>query len=640
MPETLTRRFELRADSRGETYAASLSSEAPVERDFGTEVLDHSPQAIDLSRARNGLPLLFNHDLRQLVGRVEGVGIVDKRLRGALKFFDTAAGRDARTAVDAGHREVSVSYEVLSTRPEAGGVVRVTRWRPYEASVVSVPADASVGIGRSAPNLERLPMSIEHDSPPEAMQGETLSRSQRRAITVSVAASQAEADERVNAERERVSNIIAVARDFSVPDDMRRQAIESGMSWRQFGQGAIEMQRQRSENIRVFNLPAASFGSSDGPSPQEREWSALAGNFSVSRALMAAIDPAAYMRSAGREAEASRELARRSPLPTSGTMVPIGAFFAPMLRAHQRSLSVGTDTAGGHTVQTMINPALFADALRARMITGALGARVLPGLSDTVVIPRKTATTTAAWLTEVGTASSSDPAFDQLTLSPKRIGAYTDLSKQLIVQSSLAMEQVVLHDLSETIMVELDRVAMLGTGASNQPRGVINTSGTGAVVGGANGAQVSWSHVLDLERAVAAANAQVSLQTSGYAINPATRGWLKRTLKVSGVGTPLIMGDDAIDDRGLTSLNSYRCGVSTLLPSNGTKGSASSVCSTIIFGDWSQLFIGLFGGAVELIVDPYTLAPAGQVRINANLFADVAVRYAASFAAMTDALTA
>lgn len=634
MPDILTRRFELRADAHGEIYSASLSSEAPVQRDFGTEVLDHSPHAIDLSRAHDGLPLLFNHDLQQLVGRVEQIRIIGRRMRGALRFFDTAPGREARTVVDAGHREVSVSYEILETRPEANGVVRVTRWRPFEASVVSVPADASVGIGRSA-TLERTPtMTIEQTPDPEI-----LSRSQRRAANVTVAAVQVEADERIEAERLRVRAVTNMARANQVPADTLQRAINSGMSVEQFSAGVLELLRQRSENTQVFNLPAASFGSSDGPTHQQREWSALASGFSVTRAIQAQIDPATYMRSAGREAEVSRELARNSPLPSAATLVPLAAFFAPMLRAYQRSLSVGTATAGGHTVQTTIDASLFADALRSRMITAALGARVLPGLDANLVIPRKTATTTAGWLTETGTASSTDPAFDQLTLSPKRIGAYTDLSKQLLVQSSLAMEEVVQQDLSATILVELDRVAMLGAGSSNQPRGIINTSSIGSVVGGTNGAQVAWSHVLDLEKAVAAANAQVSLGSCGYAINPATRGWLKRTLKVSGVGTPLIMGDDAVDQNGLTALNSYRCGVSTLLPSNGTKGSSSSVCSTIIFGDWSQLFVGMFGSGVELIVDPYTLAATGQVRITANLFADVAVRYAASFAAMTDALT-
>ena len=638
--EVLSRRFEMRADAKGDYYLASLSSEAPVERDFGVEILDHSPQAIDLSRARDGLPLLFNHDLHQLVGRVDHVRVADKRMRGEMRFFDTAHGRDARTVVDSGHREVSVRYEILKTRNEPEGVVRVTRWRPYEASVVSVPADATIGIGRSASHhLEHTMNPTENeDTDLDTNADAGTSRSQRRAAKAATTAAQLEIDARLQEERDRVKTIKNIARGNHMDDATVERAIESGMSLHEFSQGVLEHLAARSRGTSVF-LPASSFGNSDGASPQDREWSTLANGFSVARSIQATIDPATYMRSSGREAEVSRELQRRSALPTSGTLVPIGAFFRPMMQQHQRALSAGTASLGGATVQTTIDASLFADALRGRVITVGLGARVLPGLTDTLVIPRKTATTTAAWLTEVGAASSTDPTFDQVTLAPKRIGAYTDMSKQLLVQSVIAMEQIVQQDLTNSILVEVDRIAMFGTGASNQPRGIVNTVGIGAVVGGANGAQINWGHVLDLERAVAAANAQTSLGSSGYAINPATRGWLKRTLKVAAV-EGLIMGDDPFDANGLTNLNSYRAAVSTLLPSNGTKGASGAVCSTLIFGDWSQLFIGMFGDAVELIVDPYTLATTGQVRVTANLFADIGVRYPTSFAAFTDALTA
>jgi len=639
-----TRRFELRLAPAGDAFEASLSSEFPVERDFGIEVLDHSTDAVDLSRARDGLPLLFNHDLRQLIGRVDGIYISDRRLRGRMRFFDTAAGRDARSAVESGHREVSISYEILRTRSEPDKTIRVLRWRPYEASVVSVPADANVGIGRTASQRKEANMN-QNDSNDNGTHGDddqapTLSRSQRRAATALVAQAQQGADERVEGERTRIKAITNMGRMMKLPAEMTARAIDDDLTVDEFAQVVLAHQASASR-IQSFVVPASSFGDSDGPSVQQREWQELQSGFSLSRAIQAQIDPSTYLRGAGRESEVSRELSRHTPLATSGTLVPYAALFGGLMRseAHKRALSVGTSTLGGATVQTTIDPSLFADALRSRTVCVGLGARVLTGLRDTTVIPRKTSATTGTWVTEAGSVVTTDPNFDQVTLSPKRFGAFTDVSRQLLVQSVLAMEQVIQQDLSQTILVELDRVAMLGTGASNQPRGIVNTSGIGSVVGGTNGAQIAWSHVLDLERTVAAANAQVNLAASGYAINAQSRGWMKRTLKVTGVGTPLIMGDDQVDEMGLTRLNGYRTGVSSLLPSTGTKGTSSGVCSTLIFGDWSQLFIGLFGDGVELIVDPYTLAVSGQVRITSNLFGDIGVRYAASFAAMTDALT-
>jgi len=641
MPETLVRRFELHAEPRGQTYVASLSSEQPVERDFGVEVLEHTAEAVDLSRARDGLPLLFNHDTQRLIGRVSGLHVAERRLRGSLAFFDTTEGRQALVAVENGHREVSVRYEILKTRSERDGVVRVTRWKPYEASVVSVPADATVGIGRAAPSPHAAHTAhTEHSMQDDIPQDPPLqqSRSQRRAAQASAAALAATEQSAVEAERERIKTIRLICRQQKVGDEFADRAIAEGVSIDDFCPALLEHVEARRKANAVFVPIPSSFGASD-ISVQSREWAHMVNRFSIGRLMQARLDPATFLRHAGPEMEVSQELARGAALPSNGVFVPIEAFFGSVIRAHQRSLSVAVAAAGGNTVQTTIDPSLFADALRTRTIAGALGARLLPGLSSTLVIPRKTATTAAGWLTETGAAASSDPAFDQLTLAPKRIGAYTDVSRQLILQSELAMEELVQADLTQTILVELDRVALLGTGASNQPRGITNTAGVGSVVGGTNGAQINWGHVLDLERAVADANAQVDLGACGYAINPKSRGWMKRTQKVAASSAELILGDDAMDASGITRLNGYRCGVSTQLPSNGTKGTSSGVCSTLIYGCWSELFIGIFGPAVEVIVDPYTLATTAQVRVTANLFADIGVRRAASFAVMSDALT-
>jgi HK97 family phage major capsid protein len=214
-----------------------------------------------------------------------------------------------------------------------------------------------------------------------------------------------------------------------------------------------------------------------------------------------------------------------------------------------------------------------------------------------------------------------------------------EVTKQLIIQSSLAIEQILREDLTETLLAEVDRVTLVGLGTSNQPRGITNVSGVAAVVGGTNGAQLAWAHVLDLEKAVANANGIVNPAAMGYAINPSTQSWAKRTVKVAGTDT-LMIGDTPIDARGLTVLNGYKCAVSTHLPSNGTKGTANAVCSTVLFGDFSQAIVGFFGNGVDLVVDPLSLAVNGMVRIVANLYVDVAVRRANSFATMTDALTA
>ena len=141
-------RLEIRKSAIPGEFDATLASDTPVRRDFGMEVLSFDSGAVDLSRASEGLPLLLHHDPTQLVGRVHGVRVEGGRLRGRLKFFDNGDGREAAAMVTGGHRELSIGYLIVATAERAGNVV-VTRWTPYEASVVAIPADHKVGINRS-----------------------------------------------------------------------------------------------------------------------------------------------------------------------------------------------------------------------------------------------------------------------------------------------------------------------------------------------------------------------------------------------------------------------------------------------------------------------------------------------------------
>jgi HK97 family phage major capsid protein len=275
------------------------------------------------------------------------------------------------------------------------------------------------------------------------------------------------------------------------------------------------------------------------------------------------------------------------------------------------------------------------DVFRSRVVTAQLGARFLTGLVGNMQYPRKTATSTLNWTTETGDALETGPTTDQVSLTPKRLTAYVDFSKQLLIQTAGGAEQMLLDDLRQAAAVMLDTVALRGTGASNQPRGIVNTSGIGAVIGGANGAQINWTHVTDLESAVA--NVDAAQSQCAYVVNTKTRGWLKKQPKVTNQMP--IWPDVPIEEAGLERLNGYRCGVTNIMRSNLTKGTSSGVCSELIFGNFSDLLIGIWGDSLDVTIDPYTLAKSGQIRITVHLWADVAVRRQQSFAVMADALT-
>lgn len=618
-----TRVFRLEeVQQSGDELDASFASEAPVGRPGGyTEILDCSPGAVDLSRAKDGLPLLSNHDPKVLVGRARGLHIASRRLRGMVSFFDTPAGRDTRTAVAGGHREVSIAYEILDSRDEGGGVIRVTRWRPYEVSVVSTPADPTVGIQRS----QRIIMDTNTNNQADG-HDEPGSRSQRTAAAKRQAEYQA-----------RAAEIAGLAQRYAAqlkPEDVQ-QAMERDADV--LGLQALVLERMAPpKHTDTRGVPMR--GDMPGIDPQQREWAGLVSGYSLQRAVLSRLDPTAYMRAGAREAEVSQEICRRSGIAAEGIMVPMEAMFAQQLsQLQRRDFSVGVSSEGGVTVATNIRPDLWTDLLLPRSAAIALGARVLSGLTGDLKMPKKAAGTTPGWTTEKGALSESGAAFGAVTLSPKRAGSFMEVSKQLLIQSSLPMEALLRDDLSETLLSEVDRVTLVGL-AMGEPRGIVNTSGIGAVIGGTNGAQLAWSHVLDLEKAVANANGIVTPSAVGYAINPSTQSWAKRTVKVAGTDT-LMIGDQPVDAKGLTVLNGYKCAVSTHVPANGTKGSSGAVCSTVLFGDFSQAIIGIFGNGVDLVVDPYTIAVNGMVRIIANLYVDIGVRRANSFATMTDALT-
>jgi HK97 family phage major capsid protein len=328
------------------------------------------------------------------------------------------------------------------------------------------------------------------------------------------------------------------------------------------------------------------------------------------------------------ELECSAEAQRkRDKTDQRGFTVPVD-----VMRGHtmQRDLVVGTDTAGGHTVATDLLASSFIDLLRNAMALVPMGIRMMTDLNGNIAIPRATGGATAYWVAESGAPTESQQAFDQVPMTPKTVGAFTDISRKLLLQSSIDVEAFVRQDLATVLGLAIDQAGINGTGSSNQPRGILTTSGIGSVAGGTNGAAPTYEHIVNLETAVAVDNAAIG--NLGYLTNTKVRGQLKKTQKFADTnGMPVFEAGD-------TPLNGYRAGISNQVPSNLTKGTASGIASAIIFGNWSDLMLGMWGG-LDLMVDPYTNSTSGTVRIVALQDVDYAVRHPESFAAMLDALT-
>lgn len=291
----------------------------------------------------------------------------------------------------------------------------------------------------------------------------------------------------------------------------------------------------------------------------------------------------------------------------------------------RRDLTVGVAADGGNTVQTSVLGMSFIEILRNRLSVTQAGATMLTGLVGQVAIPRQTGAATVGWVAENVAGTESQQTFDQVTLTPKTAVAFTDVSRRLLLQSSIDVEAFVRMDLAKQIALAIDLGALNGTGSGGQPRGVLQTAGIGSVAIGTNGGPLTWDAIVDLETAVGNANADAS--TSAYITNAALRGRMKKTAQINATtGQPIWSNNE---------VNGYQALASNQVPRNLTKGSGTNL-SALLFGNFADLLIGMWGG-LDLLLDPYTGGTAGTLRTVAMQDVDVAVRRVASFAACVDA---
>ena len=600
-------------DEASRTISLSFSSELPVERWFGSEILSHENGSADLKRLNDGAPLLFNHDPDRIIGVVETAAISNGRGVATVRFASTDAAQEMAAMVNDGIiRNVSFGYQIIEMKEAPKGTFTATRWVPYEISLVSIPADPTVGVGRSDDQqdtpmtkvIRELP-AIEADTPPPS---EKQDIKMDTTVEVTAAANAAAANERA-----RISGISALARKFTGNDDLATTLIDNGKS-------LDEARAAFLETIGMKQVPLTGRESEIGMTTKEVR------QFNIMRAINALANPLSRkaQEDAAFEIECSRAAVEKGGKESLGIMIPFDVLHG------QRDLLVGTATAGGNTVATDLLAGSFIDLLRNKTTVMSLGTQMLTGLQGQVAIPRQSGGATAFWVNENAAPTESEPTFSQVTMTPRTVGAFTDISRKLLLQSSIDVQSLVTRELATTLGIEIDRACIHGTGTAPQPRGIVNVSGIGSVAGGANGAVPNYGHIVDLETAVAISNADIG--TMGYLTNTRMRGVLKKTFVNSTGGETPVFGMDG-------SLNGYRAAVTNQVSSTLTKGTSTSVCSAIIFGNFSDLIIGMWGG-LDLKVDDITGATAGTVRVIALQDVDVAVRNAVSFSAMLDALTA
>ncbi len=594
MEKPLERSFtilERAVDEEARTVEIAFSSEEPYERYFGDEVLDHGPQSVRLDRLKGGAAVLVNHDSGDQVGVVESARVDgDKRGRAVIRFSKSARGQEIMQDVKDGIRTlVSVGYRVhkyeVTERKGQSDLVRVTDWEPYEVSIVAIPADASVGVGRSI-------------TPPDEIK-EIPMESKTEVVTPVAPAFDADAERNKirTEESKRRSAIDALSEKYDLAE-LGRQAVSEDWSVATFNERALEKVGERNNAARARSKHDGEVDLSTKD----------AGKFSLLRLMGALANP--NDRSAQDKARFELEVSAEAVRGFGSDFACRGSFVPESLLGGRRDLTAGTATDGAELVATNLLAASFIDVLRNTMVTAKAGITMLPGLIGDVAIPRQTSGAASTWISAENTdATEGEAQFDQVTLSPKDLACYTQVSRRLFMQSTPAIEGIVRRDLAIAQALGIDLAVLYGSASSGQPRGIKNQ--TGVNTKDLSAAAPTYAEIIEIVKKVLEDNALVG--SCSWLISPA--GWedLKTTGKqASGVEGNFILGENDM-------IAGYKYQVSNQV-----------TAEEYFFGDFSQVLLGEWGG-LEINVDPYTLSLSGQVRYITFKTCDVAVRQPTAF---------
>lgn len=596
-------------DQAARTVALSFSSEAPVNRWFGAEILDHSASSIRLGRLANAGPLLMDHNPECHVGVIEDVTIGQDRVGRALVRFGKSDGAEAayQDVCDGIRQHISVGYRVhkmiLESKSDDSETYRATDWEPLEISIVAIPADTSVGIGRSAAGAETFETQIEDtrsliETQPAQPKETAMTDQERQALEATLRSDAAKA------ERTRTNEIAALG-DLHAKrggDKLAMQYIREGKSVDEFRTALLDA--------------AAKEPVQDTVNLNERE----AKSYSYTRAIAAALARAEGQSVSGFEVDISQEIERGIPANYKRN----GGIFVPtQVRSAISEALYNTSGKGASTVFTQAGE--FIDLLRNASVAVRLGARVMSGLTGPVSFPTQSAAATVYWMAENSGANvtASNATLGSVGLSPKTLQGTTAFSRQLMAQSSVDIETLIRQDLAQAHALAWDVAALHGTGSNDQPTGIYAASNVNSK---AMGGVPTFGKLIDMVTEVLKDNALAG--SLAFATTPGMAGKLAQTVVAASTDTRMIW-DGKLDNGAI-------CGYSAFASNQVSSTLVGGAEHGIVFGNWSDLLIGMWG-ALELVVDPYALKKQGMIEVTSFQLCDIALRHPESFCKATGA---
>ncbi|WP_072748435.1 phage major capsid protein [Oceanicella actignis] len=602
----------------------SFSSEEPVLRAFGWEVLGHDAGEVDLGRIGSGsAPLLMDHraDLEHQVGVIESAEVSGGRGRAVVRFGTSARAAEVMARVKDGEvSAVSVGYAIKAVEQagerEGAPVFRATKWQPMEISLVAIPADPSVGVGRAAgaagaagAENETIILKLKGDDmtarntnagAPEAAAPNAPAPAAPAAAASRAAPAEPgapRADDVRKAERERIANITATGRQFDLPADMVEAAIRDGDTVAAFQSRVLD--HLGAGSAEATRAGAARIGMTAGEVRQ----------FSFVRALRYLADTgnARARDAAAFELEVSEAAAKAAGREAQGIMVPQDVLAEGFGATRASDMAAGAAATGGDLIATGLLSGSFIDILRATAILPRLGVRTLSNLSGNIAIPRQSGSVTAYWVGEDTGPTNSGVTVDQVPMTPHTLGALTEISRKLLIQSSVDVESMIRADIAAQMALAIDSCGLNGAASADAPDGLADQAGLLSTTFAAE--SPDYAETVGMWAQVANANAAVG--SLGYALNPLQVAALMTTPKFAAGDTPIMAGRGALN--GFTAADSNQV-----------------AAGDVWFGNWSDFVIGLWSG-LDLTVDPYSRSSTGAVRVVAFQDVDFAVRHPESF---------
>jgi HK97 family phage major capsid protein len=329
--------------------------------------------------------------------------------------------------------------------------------------------------------------------------------------------------------------------------------------------------------------------------------------YSISRAIMRRMDG----RFDGLEAEMDQEVRNRLGVEGSG----VGSILIPTSALLSRDMTSAGASGSNYLVGTNNLGNSFIDLLRPHLVTVAAGVQVMPGLTGNVTIPKQTAASTAYWLSNEATAiTESQPTLGQLSLTPKTVGAYVELSRHLLMQSNPAADQLVMGDLAKVLALAIDQAILAGSGSAGQPSGLQLAAGIGSFTG----TSLGLAGLMDAIADVTGANANNG--NLSWVTTPTVAALLAQRQKFSGTDTPLWDGN--LNEGQMLGIRGF--------------ASQQMTAGAMYLGDFSQILLGEWG-YLELAASNSEGSnfKSGIVGLRAFQTVDVGVRNGAAFTLAT-----